>query len=106
MIAFMGVLIVFLLQPLRDVENEEDDDHQETRKKSKKKKKKKVDGGCTNVRKWIRVSKKKILERNEELGNKMKRIRSRIKIRCFSRLRRKWLRMPKFSPVTRYMKLE
>ncbi|XP_047947513.1 actin-related protein 2/3 complex subunit 2B [Salvia hispanica] len=95
-----------LVQPLRDVENEEDDDHQETRKKSKKKKKKKVDGGCTNVRKWIRVSKKKILERNEELGNKMKRIRSRIKIRCFSRLRRKWLRMPKFSPVTRYMKLE
>lgn len=99
---------MFLLQPLRDVENEEDDDDREARKRSKKKKKnkKKVDGGCTNVRKWIRVSKKKILERNEELGNKVKRIRSRIKIHCFSRFRRKWLRMPKFSPVTRYMKLE
>ncbi|KAL1561703.1 actin-related protein 2/3 complex subunit 2B-like isoform X1 [Salvia divinorum] len=89
------------VKPLHDVGNEEGDDHRETRKKTKK-----VDGGCTNVRKWMRVSKKKILGRNLELGNKMKRIRSRIKIHCFSRLRRKWLRMPKFSPVTRYMKLE
>lgn len=58
--------------------------------------------GCTNVGKWIRVSKKKILERKYALANKMKR----IKIHGFGRFRRKWLKLPKFSPVTRYMKLE
>lgn len=65
-----------------------------------------VGAGCTNVGKWIRVSKKKILERKHALANKVKRIRSRIKIHGFGRFRRKWLKFPKFSPVTRYIKLE
>ncbi|XP_057783537.1 actin-related protein 2/3 complex subunit 2B [Salvia miltiorrhiza] len=87
-----------LVEPLHDVEMEED--AQVMKKKSRHK------TGCTNARKWIRASKRKILERNEELGNKMKRIRWRIKIHGFTRFRRKWLRMPNFSPVTTYMKLE
>lgn len=65
-----------------------------------------LDAGCTNVGKWMRVSKKKILEKKYELANNMKRIRSRIKIHGFGRFRRKWLKLPKFSPATRYMKLE
>ncbi|KAL8491086.1 hypothetical protein ACS0TY_022928 [Phlomoides rotata] len=84
------------VKPLHNVETEED---QPTKKKPRRRVL-----GCTPVGKWIRDSKLKIMKRKYDFTNKMKRIRSRIKIQCFSRFRR--LRMPKFSPVTRYIKLE
>ncbi|GER46257.1 actin-related protein 2/3 complex subunit [Striga asiatica] len=77
-----------LVQHLEDVEIEED---QPKKKKAR---------GWKRLRKWIRASKTKILKRKYDLTNKIKRIRSRIKIHFFSRFRRGWLRMPKFSPVT------
>ncbi|KAL0392692.1 UNVERIFIED_CONTAM: Actin-related protein 2/3 complex subunitB [Sesamum radiatum] len=79
-------------QPLQTAELEED---QPVKKKAK---------GCRRVRKWISASKLKILKRKDNFTNKIKRIRSRIKIHGFGRFRRRWL--PKFSPVTRYIKLE
>ncbi|KAH6778075.1 hypothetical protein C2S51_009387 [Perilla frutescens var. frutescens] len=85
-----------LVQPLHDVEAEED--NQQIKKK--KKKSRHTTGICISLRKWIRASKTKMMKRKLELGNKMKRIRSRIKIHGFTRFRRKWLRMPKFSPLT------
>ncbi|KAK4388116.1 Actin-related protein 2/3 complex subunitB [Sesamum angolense] len=76
-----------LVQPLQTAELEED---QLVKKKAK---------GCRRVRKWISASKLKILKRKDNFTNKIKRIRSRIKIHGFGRFRRRWL--PKFSPVTR-----
>ncbi|KAK6145917.1 hypothetical protein DH2020_019786 [Rehmannia glutinosa] len=83
-----------LVQHLQHVEIEED---QQLKKKAK---------GCKRVRKWISASKRKFLKRKYDFTNKIKRIRSRIKIHGFSRFRRRWLTIPKFSPVTRYIKLE
>ncbi|KAL0322557.1 UNVERIFIED_CONTAM: Actin-related protein 2/3 complex subunitB [Sesamum angustifolium] len=79
-----------LVQPLQTAELEED---QPVKKKAK---------GCRRVRKWISASKLKILKRKDNFTNKIKRIRSRIKIHGFGRFRRRWL--PKFSPVTSYAK--
>ncbi|XP_051152647.1 actin-related protein 2/3 complex subunit 2B isoform X2 [Andrographis paniculata] len=86
-----------LVQPLQNVRIEEEAPVNKVRGGMK---------GCTKVKKWISASKQKILKRRYDLTKKMKRIRSRIKIHGFIRFRRKWLPFPKFSPVTRYIKLE
>ncbi|PIN17917.1 Actin-related protein Arp2/3 complex, subunit ARPC2 [Handroanthus impetiginosus] len=83
-----------LVQPLKNVEIEEDQPMKTTAK------------GCTPMSKWISASKSKIAERKHEFTKKIKRLRSRIKIHGFGRFRRRWLKIPRFSPVTRYMKLE
>ncbi|KAL7081271.1 hypothetical protein ACP275_14G029000 [Erythranthe tilingii] len=86
-----------MIQPLHDVV----DVDQEDRRPEKKAK------GCKRVKKWITASKSKIVRKRQKLMNKIKRIRFRIKIHSFvGRFRRRWLKMPKFSRVTRYMKLE
>ncbi|CAI9755920.1 unnamed protein product [Fraxinus pennsylvanica] len=58
--------------------------------------------GFKYVRKLARFSKPKILKRGFNFSKKLKRIRSRLKIHGFSRFRRRWLTMPKFSSVTRH----
>lgn len=66
---------------------------------------KKVKGfRCTG--KLFRFSKSKVIRRRSNFANKLKRIRSRIKIHWFSRFRQRWLSIPKFSSVRGYQKLE
>ncbi|KAL2463162.1 Actin-related protein 2/3 complex subunit 2B [Forsythia ovata] len=60
--------------------------------------------GFKYVRKLARFSKPKIVKRRCNFSKKLKRIRSRLKIHGFSRFRRQWLTMPKFSSVTKYTK--
>ncbi|KAL2242606.1 UNVERIFIED_CONTAM: Actin-related protein 2/3 complex subunit 2B [Sesamum indicum] len=101
--------VKYHVKPLQTAEPEED---QPVKKKAKGtwlflNVRAKISGpGCRQVRKWISASKSKILKRKYDFTNKIKRIRSRIKIHGFGRFRRRWLTMPKFSPVTRYIKLE
>lgn len=65
----------------------------------------KKDKGCKFMRKM--VSKSKIFKRRcGNLSRKIKRVRSRIKIRGFGRFHRRWLRFPKFSSSKRYTKLD
>ncbi|KAA8548867.1 hypothetical protein F0562_000551 [Nyssa sinensis] len=66
---------------------------------------KKVQGGRC-VKKLVGFSKSKILRQRYDFTNKIKKLRSRIKIRGFSRFRRRWLKIPKFSSMTRYSKLD
>ncbi|XP_059632312.1 actin-related protein 2/3 complex subunit 2B [Cornus florida] len=62
--------------------------------------------GSSCVRKLVSFSKPRILKQRCDFISKIKRIRSRIKIHGFSYFRRRWLKIPKFSPMTRYMKLD
>ncbi|XP_021899509.1 actin-related protein 2/3 complex subunit 2B isoform X2 [Carica papaya] len=63
--------------------------------------------GCRFVKKLGIISKSKILRgRCGDFTRKIKRIRFRIKIHGFGRLRQKWLRIPKFSSPMGYTKLD
>ncbi|KAK6929718.1 Actin-related protein 2/3 complex subunit 2 [Dillenia turbinata] len=55
--------------------------------------------GCKFVRKLVNLSKSKSTKA-------IKRIHCPLKIHGFSRFRRQWLRIPKFSSSTRYVKLD
>ncbi|CAL5392280.1 unnamed protein product [Camellia sinensis] len=62
--------------------------------------------GCRCIRKLVSFSKSKTIRRRCAFTNKIRRIRSRIKIHAFSRFRRRWLSIPKFSSVKKYKKLD
>ncbi|PON94825.1 Actin-related protein 2/3 complex subunit [Trema orientale] len=59
------------------------------------------------MRKLVKLSKSNIISRKcGNLSRKIKRIHFRIKIQGFERFRRRWLKMPSFSSLTGYTKLE
>nr|XP_027116630.1 actin-related protein 2/3 complex subunit 2B-like isoform X1 [Coffea arabica] len=66
---------------------------------------KKKNRGPKGVRKLLNFSKSKLLKKRYNFINKIKRIRSRIKIHWFSRFRKRWLNFSRFSSLTRYEKL-
>ncbi|KAK1413649.1 hypothetical protein QVD17_35425 [Tagetes erecta] len=59
--------------------------------------------GRKGIKKLIKFTKGTILTKRWNLTKKIKRIRSRIRIRWFQR---RWLKLPSFSSVMRYQKLD
>ncbi|KAI8566531.1 hypothetical protein RHMOL_Rhmol02G0047700 [Rhododendron molle] len=62
--------------------------------------------GVRCMRKLFSFSRPKMITGGGNLANKLKRIRSRVKIRWLSRFRRRWLSISKFSSVRGYKKLD
>ncbi|KAL6970605.1 hypothetical protein U1Q18_030300 [Sarracenia purpurea var. burkii] len=62
--------------------------------------------GCRRMWKLAGFSKSKMIRHRCDFTNKIKRIRSRIKIHWLNRFRRRWLPTPNFSSLTRYRKLD
>ncbi|CAN1775602.1 Actin-related protein 2/3 complex subunit 2B [Linum perenne] len=63
--------------------------------------------GRRHIRKLVTLSKFKTLKRRfSNIINKIKHIRYRLKIHGFSRFRRRWLTLPKFSSSKGYARLE
>ncbi|GAA0157340.1 hypothetical protein LIER_14628 [Lithospermum erythrorhizon] len=58
------------------------------------------------MRKLVILSKERIQKQRSKLKIKINRLRSRLRIHGFSRFRRKWLKILKFSSVTSYTRLE
>ncbi|KAM1172192.1 hypothetical protein ACFXTH_022447 [Malus domestica] len=95
--------LVEVLGKRRNTEEEEKDEEEEKEGNHKVP----ANAGCMNMRKLIKISKPKVLQRRyDDLSTKIKRIRWRIKIHGFGRFRRRWLKMPKFSSSMGYIRLE
>ncbi|CAI9268828.1 unnamed protein product [Lactuca saligna] len=62
--------------------------------------------GRTRVKKVMRFMRCKVVMRRWNLKKQIKRIRSRIRIHGFGKFQRRWLKLPSFSSVMRYQKLE
>jgi len=60
----------------------------------------------TRVKKLIKFTRCTVVMRRWNLKKKIKRIRSRIRIHGFKRFQRRWLKLPSFSSVMRYQKLD
>ncbi|KAJ0810585.1 putative arp2/3 complex subunit protein [Helianthus annuus] len=62
--------------------------------------------GHRRMKKLIKFTRGAILMKRWNLRNKIKRFRSRIRIRGFKKFQRRWLKLPSFTSVTSYHKLE
>ncbi|KAJ0793343.1 putative arp2/3 complex subunit protein [Helianthus annuus] len=65
-----------------------------------------IDVGHRRMKKLIKFTRGAILMKRWNLRNKIKRFRSRIRIRGFKKFQRRWLKLPSFTSVTSYHKLE
>ncbi|KAI3674295.1 hypothetical protein L2E82_52419 [Cichorium intybus] len=62
--------------------------------------------GRARVKKLIKFTRCTVLMKRWNLKKKIKRIRSRLRIHGFGKFQRRWLKLPSFSSVMRYQKLD